>query len=49
MCIFAIQFQYNKSPLHYASQRGYSEVVQMLLSHGATVDMKDKVSSIESV
>ncbi len=29
---------------------GHCEVVQVLLSHGATVDMKDsKVSSIESV
>ena len=34
--------------MHYASEHGHSEVVQVLLSHGATVDMKDEVSSIES-
>ncbi len=46
---FIVSFQYNKTPLHYASEHGHSEVVQVLLSHGATVDMKDGVSSIESV
>ena len=42
-----ILFQCNRTPLHFASMCGYSEVVQVLLSHGATVDMKDSVSSIE--
>ena len=44
-----LTFQNNQTPLHFASKRGHSEVVQVLLSHGATVDMKDRVSSIESV
>ncbi len=49
-CLKAIvSFQWNKTPLHYASLRGHSEVVQVLISHGAAVDMKDWVSSIESV
>ena len=42
-------FQLKQTPLHYASKYGYSEVVQVLLSYGATVDMKDEVSSIENV
>ena len=42
-------FQYNQTPLHYASKRGHSEVVQVLLSHGATVNMKDEVSYKELV
>ena len=28
-------------PLHYASKHGLSEVVQVLLSHGATVDINN--------
>ncbi len=47
--VIIISFQHNQTPLHYASEHGHSEVVQVLLSHGATVDMKDEVSSIESV
>ena len=31
-----VSFQYNMTPLHYASKH---EVVQVLLSHGATVDI----------
>ena len=32
-------------PLHYASKHGLSEVVQVLISHGAIVDVKDEVNS----
>ena len=46
---FIVSFQDNRTPLHFASMNGYSEIVQMLISHGTTVDLKDKVSSIESV
>ena len=38
-------FRFYRTPLHYASENGHSEVVQLLLSHGATVDMKDNVST----
>ena len=34
-----------KTPLHYASCNGHSEVVQLLLSHGAHVNVKHKVST----
>ena len=37
-------FQFWMTLLHYASMHGYSEVVEVLISYGATVDMKDKVS-----
>ena len=54
MCIFTIQFQVHvllnwTMPLHYASKHGLSEVVQVLISHGATVDVKDEVSSTDNV
>ena len=34
-----------KTPLHWASLFGYSEVVQLLLSHNAHVNAKDEVST----
>ena len=45
MLKFIVSFQYNQTPLHLASERGRSEVVRLLISHGATVDMKDDVSN----
>ena len=47
-----VSFQYNlynRTPLHFASMYGRSEVVIALISHGATVDMKDNVSSIDNL
>ena len=44
-----VSFQGNQTPLHYASRCGHIQVVLALISHGATVDMKDEVNSIESV
>ena len=41
-----MSFQDNLTPLHFASMSDHSEIVQMLLLHGTTVDMKDEVSSI---
>ena len=32
----------NMTPLHYASYMGYIDCVQVLLSHGADPEMKDK-------
>ena len=49
LIVLKLSFQFNLTPLHYASEYGDIEVVHVLLSHGATVDMKDEVSSIESV
>jgi len=32
------------TPLHYASERGNTDVVKMLLEKGADVNVKDEVS-----
>ena len=48
MLKFIVSFQDRKTPLHYASKRGHNEVVLALISHGATVDVKDLVSSIDN-
>ena len=38
-----MKFQDNKTPLHYAAERGSQSVVQALLDKGASVDCVDKV------
>ena len=43
VCVNYCNIIIHQTPLHYASKHGHSEVVQVLLSHGATVDMKDRV------
>ena len=35
--------QYNKTPLHHATESGHSNIVQMLLSNGANIEAVDKV------
>ena len=45
MLKFIVSFQGNRTPLHYASECGHIEVVIALISHGATVDVKDEVSN----
>lgn len=35
--------QDNLCPLHYASIKGNSDIVDMLLTHGANGDVQDKV------
>ena len=42
-----ISFQYGMTPLHYASEYGHSEVVQVLLSHGATVDILSHGATVD--
>ena len=39
-------FQYGRSSLMWASEKGHEEVVKILLSAGAQVDLQDNVSSI---
>ena len=42
-----LTFQNNQTPLHFASKRGHSEVVQVLLSHGATVDILSHGATVD--
>ena len=41
---YTILLQDNKTPLHYATERGSQPIAQALLDKGATVDRIDKVS-----
>ena len=38
------QYQYQKTALHHASERGHRETVQLLLEKGADPNVQDKVS-----
>ena len=42
-CLFFIPFQHGESPLHIAAGYGRLKIVQLLRSHGATTNIKDKV------
>ena len=35
--------QDGRSPLHVAAEEGHADVVNMLITHDANVDIKDKV------
>ncbi|OQA31190.1 MAG: Ankyrin repeats (3 copies) [Betaproteobacteria bacterium ADurb.Bin341] len=37
-----VPFENGKTLLHYAANRGYVEIVQLLLEHGAKLDVQDK-------
>ena len=41
--------QSQQTPLHCASGSGHVEVVELLLTQGAEIDSKDKVSQIKEV
>ena len=38
--------QYGKSPLHVAVEKGHSGVVDILLKHGADVNIQDRVRNL---
>ena len=44
----ACSLQDSKTPLHVAAEKGHTEVVDILVKHGAYMDMdtKDKVSDL---
>ena len=42
--IFCFHFQFGRSGLSYASQKGHVEVAEILITNGAQVDLPDKVS-----
>ena len=45
--IYMCLLQSESSPLHLAAKNGHSEVVTLLITHGAKVDIKDKVSNFK--
>ena len=36
--------QNKRTPLHYASERGHSELITVLIAHGGNVEAQDKVN-----
>ena len=36
--------QDKKTPLHWASERGHSELITVLIAHGGNVEAQDKVN-----
>ena len=38
--------QDGRSPLHVAAEEGHTNVVDILVKHGANVDTRDKVSNM---
>jgi ankyrin repeat protein len=44
MCFESISFEYGHAPLNYACIGGHVEVVTLLLTAGAEVDVEDAVS-----
>ena len=35
--------QFNRTPLHQAAARGHKDVIEVLIRHGASVDVVDEV------
>jgi len=33
-----------RTPLHYAASKGWVKIAEMLISHGANINAKDKVA-----
>ena len=44
-CI-SIVIQVGFTPLHYASQNGHTDIVELLIDHGAVIDVPTKVQVI---
>ena len=43
-CKYYYMLQDKKTPLHWASQRGHSEVITVLIAHGGNVEAQDEVN-----
>ena len=41
--------QYEETPLHLSSESGHGDVVNVLLSHGADIHVKNKVSKYSDI
>ena len=38
--------QYGRSPLHVAVEKGHTDVIDILLKHGADANIKDRVTTL---
>ena len=38
--------QYGRRPLHVAIEKGHTDVIDILVKHGANVDTKDRVRNL---
>ena len=38
--------QYDTSPLHVAAEKGHTDILNILITHGANVDAKDEVKNL---
>ena len=45
-CKYYYMLQDKKTPLHWASEGGHSEVITVLIAHGGNVEAQDKVNEI---
>ena len=43
VCLMSCSLQLKTSPLHVATEKGHTDVVDILVKHGAHVDTKDIV------
>ena len=48
VCMYVIDHKIGRTPLHAACSGGYHDCVELLLSHGADVNIHDDVSNIIS-
>ena len=44
LCEYCDMLQKKKTPLHWASERGYINTVTILLAHGGDVEAQDEVN-----
>ena len=43
-CKYYDMLQNKQTPLHWASERGHSEVITVLIAHGGDVEAQDEVN-----
>ena len=46
--IFICLLQKGRTPLHWASKEGHADIVCLLVSHGADINIKDNVSKFNT-
>ena len=46
LCEYCDMLQKKKTPLHWASERGYIHIVTILLAHGGDIEAQDEVNEL---